>query len=86
VTAIIAHCETDVKLKWLGHVIAALVHTGLRISELASLKWGDLDEGLNHITLTDEHQRAKREKRSTARSTKNHRDRTSRCIQSCGRY
>ncbi len=53
VEAILMHCDTA-ELKWLKHVTIGLAATGLRISELASLRWSDvsLDKGL--ITLTDE--------------------------------
>ena len=76
VSAMIAHCIAQAELNWLGDVIVALAHTGLRISELAGLRWSDLDEALTKITLTDERRGAIRENRASARSTKSGRDRT----------
>ena len=76
VAAMIIHCHTKLELKWLGDVIVALTHTGLRIGELATLRWSDLDEDLTKITLVDERQRAVRQRRAEARATKTHRDRT----------
>jgi integrase len=67
VQAIILHCSTA-ELSWLRNVVIGLAATGLRISELATLRWSDvnLDKGL--ITLTDEttkKARNGREKRTT---------------------
>jgi len=52
--AMIDHCTSTSKLAWLGNVIVSLVYTGLRISELASLKWSDVNLEAKNITLTDE--------------------------------
>ncbi|MEO7319751.1 MAG: site-specific integrase [Chthoniobacteraceae bacterium] len=76
VSAMIAHCIAQAELNWLGDAIVALAHTGLRISELAGLRWSDLDEALTKITLTDERRGASRENRASARGTKSGRDRT----------
>lgn len=54
VRAMIEHCRTMPKLKWLGDVIIVLACTGLRIAELASLRWTDIDLISNRITLKDE--------------------------------
>src|SRR5207253_3071894 len=43
VEAILAHCSANPECQWLGEVLLALVTTGLRISELASLRWPDVD-------------------------------------------
>ncbi len=75
VAAILAHCAADPELVWLGQLLTALVTTGLRISELSSLRWEDLDFGANTIRLVDTRQEAKRTERQRARSTKSHRDR-----------
>lgn len=67
VQAIIEHCNTE-ELHWLQNVVIGLAGTGLRISELASLRWSDVDLGKGMITLTDEtaHKaRSTREKRTT---------------------
>ena len=41
-------------MDWLGNVAMALACTGMRISELASLRWSDIDFVSNMIKLTDE--------------------------------
>lgn len=76
VSAMISYCAERPELNWLGDVIVALAHTGLRIGELAGLRWSDLDEPLTKVTLTDERGRASRRNRSTARATKSGRDRS----------
>ena len=55
VDAIIEQCETPM-LKWLGDVVVGLACTGLRISELSSLRWSDisLEPGKELLSLTDE--------------------------------
>lgn len=67
VKAILKHCETP-ELSWLRRVVIGLAATGLRISELASLRWSDVDEEKGLITLTDEttkKSRVGKEKRTT---------------------
>jgi len=54
VKAMVEHCFATADLKWLGNVIIALACTGLRIAELASLRWSDLDLGNERLKLTDE--------------------------------
>jgi integrase len=54
VRAMVRHCRRDMELAWLADVLTALACTGLRISELASLRWSDIDRDNNLITLTDE--------------------------------
>jgi integrase len=76
VNAMVEYCRQKPELTWIGNVIVALATTGLRISELASLSWDDLDFPKNIIRLTDTRHRAVKAKRDKARSTKSHRDRT----------
>ena len=52
VNAMVKHCGG--RSLWLRDVIIALACTGLRISELASLRWADLDLDAQLIRLTDE--------------------------------
>ncbi len=59
VGAMLARCAADPTLSWLGDVVVALVHTGLRISELAALRWSDMDAGLQRIELVDERRTAR---------------------------
>lgn len=54
VKAMIDHCCANPALQWLGDVIVALACTGLRIAELASFCWSDLDVESGRLTLTDE--------------------------------
>ncbi|WP_166819992.1 tyrosine-type recombinase/integrase [Thalassoroseus pseudoceratinae] len=72
VAAIIRWCEQDESLHWLRNIVIALVTTGLRISELASLRWSDLSNDLSMIELTDESGRRSEDRRTT----KTGRDRT----------
>ncbi|MEW4529428.1 site-specific integrase [Maioricimonas sp. JC845] len=53
VEAIIAHCNA-IELQWLQQIVIALATTGLRIGELATLRWSDIDFEHKKITLTDE--------------------------------
>jgi integrase len=70
------HCLATPVLAWLGGVIVALASTGLRISELASLRWEDVNWAKNMIRLTDTRNRATKTERDAARSTKGRRDRS----------
>ena len=54
VRAMIEYCREKTKLQWLADIIIALACTGLRISELASLRWADLDLEADRLKLTDE--------------------------------
>lgn len=76
VTAIVACCEEQTELNWLGTVVIALASTGLRISELAALRWTDIDFERNMILLTDESTHAPRRRRRKAREMKNSRSRS----------
>jgi integrase len=75
VEAIVEWCTKRPELVWLGHVIIALACTGLRISELASLRWTDLDFQNEKVRLTDE-TAASRRKAADRRTTKSGRGRT----------
>ena len=46
-------CENRRDLVWMKNVIIALSRTGLRISELAGLRWTDIDRKFEHLSLTD---------------------------------
>jgi integrase len=52
--AMIQLCCSEPSLRWLADVIIALACTGLRIAELASLRWSDLDLENRRLNLTDE--------------------------------
>ena len=76
VRAMVRHCRLHLELAWLGDVLTALACTGLRISELASLRWTDIDLSKNVITLTDESSQARRRTGRKARLTKSGRSRS----------
>jgi integrase len=54
VEAMIKRCRETEGLAWLADVIVALACTGLRIAELAGLRWSDIDLAKGLLTLTDE--------------------------------
>jgi integrase len=60
VKAMIRQCGNNNGLRWVADVIIALACTGLRIAELASLRWADIDFESARIKLTDETGRAKK--------------------------
>lgn len=57
VAAIIEYCRERPELSWLADIVTALACTGLRISELAALRWSDLDQGLEMLRIADERYR-----------------------------
>lgn len=75
VKAMVAWCRADPNRAWLGQVIVALATTGLRIGELAGLRWADLDLARGKVVLGDDSRRARRSDRPAARTTKSHRGR-----------
>ena len=54
VRAMIDHCQQTESLGWLRDIIVTLACTGLRISELATLQWTDIDLERGLLTLRDE--------------------------------
>ena len=58
VKAMLEHCREVEELGWLGNAIVGLACTGLRIAELASLRWADVDLESRRLSLTDETGRA----------------------------
>jgi integrase len=61
VAAMVQHCQDNPSLAWLGGVIIALASTGFRISELASLRWSDVDLPNFRLQLTDESGRSRKQ-------------------------
>ena len=76
VGVMIERCLSTTRLVWLAHVIIALAHTGLRISELAGLRWSDVDLGTGTIRVMDERSSKRKRKAGTARTTKSRGSRT----------
>lgn len=70
VAAMVAHCRNTPKLFWLGQVIIALATTGMRIGELADLRWHDIDMVRDTLTLPDNSRSGTRHGRQNARTTK----------------
>ncbi len=73
VDAMVAYCSATPELAWLGDIIAALACTGLRISELAALRWSDIDFLGNDVAIKDESTRAARKTKRDRRTTKGRR-------------
>ncbi len=63
VTRLVSFCYADRAFIWLGNVICVLAATGLRINELANLRWSDVDFTVGSISLTDERARPRQGKR-----------------------
>ena len=75
VAAMIKHCQATPKLNWLASVIIALAHLGVRIGELAGLRWTDVDLDNNVITVADERASRRKKLAGTTRTTKGKRSR-----------
>jgi integrase len=75
VDAIVEHCFATPGLHWLGLVVLALASTGMRIGELANLKWDNVEFAANLIRLWDRRRMAPKSKRAGESGTKNHRSR-----------
>ena len=54
VRAMIEYCRARPELAWLARVITALTYTGVRISELASMRCSDVDTTAWVVTLKDD--------------------------------
>jgi integrase len=76
VKAILDHCRATTELQWLADVLTSLACTGMRISELASLRWSDVNSDQNLITLKDETANRRRRKNGPIRQTKSRRSRS----------
>lgn len=71
IRAILEHCVATSELVWLG-----LAHTGMRISELAGLRWSDIDLNAGVIRVADERSSRRKQMAGTARTTKGKRSRS----------
>jgi integrase len=74
VSDMVLYCKAN-ELVWLADVLIGLACTGLRINELASLRWSDLDQKAGMLRLTDERWSHRRIKLGSARHTKGKRTR-----------
>ena len=74
--AIGAYCQQHPALNWLAVICMTLGLTGMRISELAQLRWSNLDLEQGMIRLIDESRRKKAAKDSNQQTLKNKRGRT----------
>jgi integrase len=74
-TRIVNFCYANPKLVWLAQVVTALATSGLRIGELAKLRWSDIDFPSNTIRLTDERSRPRRKQTGKERRIKGKRGR-----------
>ena len=72
----IKHCLAEDRLKWLGHVILVLSHTGMRIGELIGLRWSDVNLDSMTIRVMDERSSRRKKAAGTARTTKGRRSRS----------
>jgi integrase len=75
VKTIIERCESMPPLKWLANVIMALVTTGMRIGELAALRWTDIDLNIGVIMLPDNRHSGRHKNADAVRRTKGRRSR-----------
>lgn len=76
VTTMVVHCRTKPKFVWLANVILGLAYTGTRISELAGLRWSDVNLDGGIIRIADERSSRRKQQAGTARTTKDKRSRT----------
>lgn len=76
VAAMLAYCRATEGLYWLGDVIETLALTGLRISELAGLRWEQVKIDAQLLILSDTTRSAKKSELDAASRTKSHRARS----------
>lgn len=75
VATILEFCSRHPDLTWLKNVVVGLATTGMRIGELVSLRWRDIDFAASTIRLTDERSSSRRKKLGTIRTVKGKRGR-----------
>lgn len=76
VTAMVEHCRRQPTLVWLANLIIGLAYTGTRISELAGLRWTDVNLDAGIIRIADERSSRRKQQAGTVRTTKGRRSRT----------
>jgi integrase len=60
VAAILDYCRQNSELSWLGGIVTGLSTTGVRISELAALRWSDVSDDVQRLQIVDERHRRRR--------------------------
>lgn len=75
VCGMIEHCRQTPGLGWLADVITALAHTGMRIGELAALRWSDITPDQKSLRVSNDPPGRTGASRGRRR-TKSRRDRT----------
>ncbi|MCY2930711.1 MAG: tyrosine-type recombinase/integrase, partial [Planctomycetota bacterium] len=75
---IVAFCQQEPELSWLGDVCVALACTGVRIGELAAMRWDDidLDPQKGTVTIANDPDNPAGRQRGPRRRTKNRHDRS----------
>ena len=75
IRAIIETCRNSPALLWMADVLIALATTGMRIGELAGLRWTDIDMNVGVITLHDTRHSGRHAKAGAVRTVKGRRGR-----------
>lgn len=75
VARMIEFCNETEDLVWMGQVITCLATSGLRINELAQLRWSDVDLDVRTIRITDERSVPRRRQTGSERRIKGKRGR-----------
>ncbi len=68
VAAMLVRCDAVAELQWLGRIIRGLCYTGLRISELAQLRWSAVDINTGMLRVVDNSREAPRRGLITSRT------------------
>ncbi|MCU1276414.1 MAG: hypothetical protein JWO48_3845 [Bryobacterales bacterium] len=75
VKTMIRFCQDAPNLRWLANVLTALATTGMRIGELAALRWNDINLAAGIVTLPDNRHSGRHQKAGAVRKTKGRRTR-----------
>jgi integrase len=75
IRVIVETCRSSPDLHWMADVIIALATTGMRIGELAGLRWSDVNMTIGVITLNDTRHSGRHAKAGAVRTLKGRRGR-----------